>query len=124
MYRKLLHRLFVIIASISLIVACAPPMVLTGVKTESIHPDKVRLYFTQRPECDYDKVGYLRINGGYYSQSSLFRAMQRQAAMVGADGVYVQETHQLDILEFVGTATAIRCSSGEINTYSSSSASS
>ncbi len=101
-----------------------PPMILTGVKTKSIHPDKVRLYFARRPQCSYDTVGYLRINGGYYSRSSLFRAMQRQAAKVGADGVYVQDIRQLDILEFVGTATAIRCSSGDINTYSSYSSSS
>lgn len=104
--------------------ACALPIVLTGSKTEAIHPDKVRLYFTRRPDCEYERVGYLSVRGGYYSQATLFRAMQLRAAKVGADGVYVQETRRLDILEYVGTAIAIRCKPERADNYSSFSSSS
>ena len=104
--------------------ACALPIALTGSKTEAIHPDKVHLYFARRPDCEYERVGYLSITGGYYSRASLFRAMQRRAAKVGADGVYVQETRRLDILEFVGTAIAIRCKPAGGYNYPSSSSSS
>ena len=44
--------------------ACAPSLVLTGTKTEAIHPDEVRVYFTERPECEYERVGYLSVRGG------------------------------------------------------------
>ena len=105
---------------VGLLNGCARPIVLTGSETEAIHPDEVRLFFTQRPDCSYEKVGFLRVSGGYYSRSSLFRAMQREAAKVGADGVYVQEVRQLDILEYIGTATAIRCNARVSNNYLSS----
>ena len=121
---KIFRQLILVVTLAGNLVACTPPIVLTGMKTEPVHPDKVQLYFTEAPDCEYEKVGYLSVKGGYYSQASLFRAMQREAAKVGATGVYVQEARQLDILEFIGTATAIRCSSGEMDTYSSSSSSS
>jgi hypothetical protein len=35
--------------------------------------------------------------------------MQKQAAMVGANGLYVLHTQQLDVKEYLGTAKAIRC---------------
>lgn len=89
--------------------ACVRPIVLTGNRTAEIHPDGVRVFFAQRPDCSYEKVGYLKVSGGYYSRSSLLAAMRREAAKVGANGVYVEELRQLDILEYIGTATAIRC---------------
>ena len=101
--------------------ACAPSLVLTGTKTEAIHPEKVRLYFTERPTSEYHRVGYLNVRGGYYSQATLFEAHQQRAAMVGAEGVCVQEIRRLDILEFVGSAIATRCNAQGYSNYPSSS---
>ena len=89
--------------------ACVQPILLVGEKTKPIQADKVSIYYAQRPDCEYEIIGYLRINGGYYSQASLFRTMQWKAAEVGADGVFVHETRRLDILEYIGAASAIRC---------------
>ncbi len=91
--------------------ACVQPIVLVGEKTESIRQNQVRIYFARRPQCEYEIVGYLRINGGYYSQASVLRRMQWQAAKVGADGIFVHETRRLDIFEYIGSASAIRCNS-------------
>lgn len=89
--------------------ACVQPVLLVGTQKDAIEPDEVSLYFAQRPSCAYETVGYLRINGGHYSQKSLFDTMRQQAAGVGADGVFVHYTRRLDILEYIGTASAIRC---------------
>jgi len=89
--------------------ACAKPIVMVGIASDGIDPNEVRLYYTQRPKCEFETVGYLEVNGGYYSRTSLFAKMQEQAAEVGADGVYVLEARRLDILEYIGTAKAIRC---------------
>lgn len=89
--------------------ACVQPVLLVGTKKDAIEPDEVSLYFAQRPSCAYETVGYLKINGGHYSQASLFATMRQQAADVGADGVFVHYTQRLDILEYIGTASAIRC---------------
>lgn len=101
--------------------ACAPSIILTGTRAEAINPDEVRLCFTNRPTSEYDRVGHLNVRGGYYSQATLFEALQQRAAMVGADGVYVQEICRLDILEFVGSAIATRCNAPCYSNYLSSS---
>ena len=88
---------------------CVQPILLVGEKTEPLQADKVSIYYAQRPDCEYEIICYLRINGGYYSQSALFRTMQSKAAEVGADGVFIHETRRLDILEYIGSASAIRC---------------
>ncbi len=92
-----------------LVSACAHPVLIVGKTSESIEVENVELFYTQRPTCDFETVGYLRIEGGSYSLASLFERMQKQAAEVGAGGVYVIETRRLDIFEYIGTARAIRC---------------
>ena len=106
--KKLPIQIFATVLLIAL-TACAKPIVMVGIASEGIDPNDVRLYYTQGPECEFETVGYLEVNGGYYSRASLFTKMQEQAAEVGADGVYVIEAQRLDILEYIGTARAIRC---------------
>jgi hypothetical protein len=89
--------------------ACAKPIVMVASASEALDPTEVKLYYTQSPKCEFETVGYLEVNGGYYSRSSLFTKMREQAAEIGADGVFVIEARRLDILEYVGTARAIRC---------------
>lgn len=106
------NRIIFIVLLTGILSACVSPILITGEKSDPIPLENVRLYYAQRPDCSYDTIGHLRITGGYYSRFKLFRAMKRQAASVGADGVYVHESRQLDILEYIGTASAIRCHSG------------
>ncbi len=102
-------KTIVLVTILIFINACAHPVLVVGKTSESIEPDSVQLFYTQRPGCEFETVGYLRIEGGSYSLSSLFKRMQNQAAELGANGVYVIETRRLDILEYIGTARAIRC---------------
>jgi hypothetical protein len=104
-----------ILGAISLffnLTGCAEPIVMVGEASDAIDPAEVKLYYTQRPKCEFETVGYLEINSGHYSRASLFSKMQEQAAEVGADGVYVIEARQLNISEHIGSARAIRCLSG------------
>jgi hypothetical protein len=91
---------------------CAEPIVMVGEAQDAIDPTEVRLYYTQRPQCEFETVGYLEVNSGHYSRASLFTKMQEQAAEVGADGVYVIEVRRLNMSEHIGTARAIRCLHG------------
>ncbi len=109
MWLKILRTFYTSAISIVALSACVQPLLLVGEKTKAIQANKVSIYYAQRPDCEYEIVGYLRINGGYYSQSALFRTMQWKAAEVGAGGVFIHETRRLDILEYIGSASAIRC---------------
>jgi len=100
----------IILSLVSVFVsACAHPVLIVGKTSESIEAEDVQLYYTQKPACDFETVGYLRIEGWSYSLDSLFERMQVQAAEVGANGVYVIETRRLELFEYIGTARAIRC---------------
>ena len=82
---------------------------LVGQPGTSIASEDVVLYYIDRPACNFATVAHIQVTGGYYSLGSMLDSMRQQAAMVGADGLYVLQTQQLDIKEFLGTAKAIRC---------------
>ncbi len=82
---------------------------MVGEAVNPVEAEEVRLYYRQRPLCEFETIGYLRIEGGHYSMNSLFNKMRQQAAAVGASGLYVTETHRLDTFEYTGVAKAIRC---------------
>ncbi len=100
------------IAAIILLVgltACVQPIILVAAKSDAIDPQEVSVYLARRPDCDFETVGYLSIESGYYSQASLLAAMRQKAAKVGANGIFVHETRRLELFEYIGTASAIRC---------------
>jgi hypothetical protein len=92
-----------------MITACTPPMVLVGAPEPEIDREIVKVFYPQRPNCNFDTIGYILVEGGFYSLNALIEHMQSQAAEVGATGVYVTQTQRLDIKEYIGVATAIRC---------------
>ena len=92
---------------------CAEPIAMVGNARDPVDPAKVRLYYAQKPQCEFETVGYLEVNSGHYSRASLFTKMLEQAAEVGANGVYIIEARRLNISEHVGTARAIRCLHGQ-----------
>ncbi len=98
---------YVLIATLN--AACTHPIHMVGAAVDPVEAEDVRLYYRQRPLCEFETIGYLRIEGGHYSINSLFNTMRQQAAMVGANGLYVTETHRLDVFEYTGVAKAIRC---------------
>ena len=89
--------------------ACVQPITIVGSVRESVDESQVAIYYTQRPECNFETIGLILIEGGYYSLQALFRKMRVQAATVGADAIYVLHTQRLGIKEYTGSAKAIKC---------------
>ena len=102
-------KLIVFSASLILLYGCVEPSLVVGQPGPAIASEEVDVYYARRPRCDFETIAHIRVTGGYFSLESMFRNMRRKAAEVGASGLYVQETRQLETREFLGTAKAIRC---------------
>jgi len=89
--------------------ACSQPPLVVGQSSAPIAVEDVVVYYVERPRCDFETIAHLQATGGYYSLESMFRNLRRQAAELGASGLYVLQTQQLDVKEYLGTAKAIRC---------------
>lgn len=98
-----------LLIGLALLNACAHQPLMVARPGDAIESDRVSIYYPDRPSCDYETVAYIQVTGGYFSLESMFRKMRQQAAAIGADGVYVMHTQQLDIKEYLATAKAIRC---------------
>lgn len=92
-----------------LLCACSVPALIVGQPGEETGMENVQIFFHQRPACNFDTIALIRIEGGYYSLAMMLNAMRRQAAEVGAGGLYVLHTEQLELKEYIGSAKAIRC---------------
>lgn len=88
---------------------CASPALVVGQTAPALDAEEVDIYYVDRPRCNFETIAYLRSTGGYISLASMFRKMRSEAGKLGASGVYVLETRQLETREFLGTAKAIRC---------------
>lgn len=89
--------------------ACVESSIIVGQPGPALVSEEVEMYYVQRPRCDFETVAHIRVSGAYFTLESMFRKMRREAAELGADGLYVLETRKLDTREFLGTAKAIRC---------------
>ena len=104
------NSLFLTLLLSSLLVSgCAEPPLVIGQPAASTDSRQVVIYYIDRPKCDFETLAHIRVTGGYFSLKSMLARMQKQAAGVGADGLYVLHTQQLDVKEYLGTAKAIRC---------------
>ena len=90
-------------------VGCAHPITIVGEVGPETDADKVDVYYPDLPKCNFNTVAYIRVEGGFYSLSSLIKHMRFQAANVGADAVYIMQTQRLGIKEFTGVAKAVKC---------------
>lgn len=99
----------VLLLSSLLALGCAEPALVIGQPSASISKDEVVIYYIDRPRCKFETLAHIRVTGGYFTLQSMLGKMQKQAAMVGANGLYVLHTQQLDVKEYLGTAKAIRC---------------
>ncbi len=101
---------FCIAALTSLLIsACAEPVLITGQARSSVDAKDVVIYYIERPRCNFETVAYIQVSGGYFSLQKMLANMRQQAAEVGASGLYVLHTQQLDVKEYLGVAKAIRC---------------
>ena len=90
---------------------CAQPPLVTGRPSAAVNPDAVEIFYTRRPTCRFEVVAELSASG-YVSLASMFARMRRDAATIGANGLYVVHTQQTAMKEFLGSARAIRCQAG------------
>lgn len=88
---------------------CVQPILVVGEQSASVDPEKVKVFYAKRPDCEFDTIGYITVEGGYYSLATLLQRMRVHAAEIGADAIYVTETRRLDIFDYIGSARAIRC---------------
>ena len=92
--------------------ACAEPALVVGAPGPRLASEEVVVYYIDRPRCNFETVAHLRVTGGYLSLQSMLDEMRRQAAAVGAGGIFVLETQQSSMKDFRGSAKAIRCLAG------------
>lgn len=102
-------KLILLLGLTTLIVGCVQPITMVDAPGKSIDDSEVTIFYPQRPDCNFETIGYILIEGGYYSLQSLLNEMRMQAASVGADAIYVIHTQRLDIKVYIGSAKAIRC---------------
>lgn len=98
-----------LLLSAQLLVGCVEPTLVVGQPGPSLTAAEVSIYYIDRPRCNFETIAHIRVTGGYFSLDAVVRNMRQQAARVGANGLYVLHTRQLDNREFLGTAKAIRC---------------
>ncbi len=95
--------------SLILLIACAETPLVVGQPGPALAGEEVSIYFAKRPRCDFETIAHLRITGGYFTMESMVKKMRSEAAELGANGLYVLETRQLENREYLATAKAIRC---------------
>lgn len=88
---------------------CAGASVISGRPAAAVAPESVAIYYIHRPECNFETVAFIQRSGGYFSLQSLLDNMRREAAELGASGLYLLQAEQSELREFGGTARAIRC---------------
>ncbi len=93
----------------SMLQGCAQQPLIVAPPGPAVAPERVVIYFPERPRCDFETIAHLQVRGGYLSLESMFRKMRQQAAEIGADGLYVLHTQRMEIHEYLGNAKAIRC---------------
>lgn len=91
---------------------CADPALVVGPPRTAVASEDVTVYFIDRPRCNFETLAHIRVQGGYLSLQSMVDKMRKQAAEVGASGVYVMQTQQSSLKDFRGSAKAIRCLAG------------
>lgn len=96
--------------SIILLSGCMNPSVIVGQPRDSVDSETVKVFYYKYPTCDFETIAHIQVYG-YYSLSSMLNNMRREAAELGANGLYLQHTQQLGVKEYLGTAKAIHCSS-------------
>ena len=99
----------VFVGLLFLLYGCVEPSLIVGQPGPAVADNEIKVYYSKRPRCDFETIAHIRVTGGYFTLESMFGEMRHEAALLGADGLYVLETRQLGTREYLGTAKAIRC---------------
>ena len=105
--------------SLAVAIACAPNVTLTPLGTERTYPatpDSVAipLYATTKPECPYDEIGAITVEGRVYRsvEAEVLEALKAKARAIGGQAIvgYTQSTRATGTA--AGESTDIHVRSG------------
>ncbi|MFT5505978.1 MAG: hypothetical protein ACI822_001438 [Gammaproteobacteria bacterium] len=102
------RAIFITLASL-LVASCASDPLIVGAIGKAQRSEDITVYFVTRPDCNFQTIAWIQIEGGYFSPGSMINEMREQAAEIGAGGLYVLHTAQSELKDYSGTAKAIRC---------------
>ena len=97
------------LAVAAMLAGCMQPPFVVGQARTPLESEDVVIYYIDRPRCNFETLAFIEARGGYYSLESMFSNMRRDAAEIGASGLYVLHTQLSEMKEYRGTAKAIRC---------------
>ena len=103
-------RILTLSIMVWLLTGCMNPSVVIGQPRDSIDSETVQVFYYNYPSCEFETIAHIQVYG-YYSLASMLNNMRREAADLGANGLYLLHTQQLGIKEYLGTAKAIHCTS-------------
>ena len=106
--RKNLAAGFATVVCVTLAGCSSKPFVV-GKTGDALPAEDVIVYYAKRPVCEFETIAHLKMENPYFSLQTLVNEMRLQAAELGAEAVYVEETRRLPGREYVGTGRAIRC---------------
>ncbi len=71
--------------------------------------DAVKIYYIDRPACEFKTIAHLVMETPYFYLQGAVNAMRMQAAELGAEGLFVEQTQRLPGRDYVATGRAIKC---------------
>lgn len=93
-----------------LITGCTGSSVLiSGRVSEAVEPNDVELFYSRRPNCEFDEIAVIQIPGGYFNPANLVKALRARAANLGANAVHILFVQRVGASEYFGQARALRC---------------
>lgn len=99
----------IILPCAGLLAGCMQPALVIGPQRAAIASEDVVIYYADRPHCRFETIAHIQAEGGFFSLQTMFGNMRRQAAEIGASGLYVLQTQRSEMKEYSGSAKAIRC---------------
>ena len=71
--------------------------------------EAVEIFYIDRPDCEFETIAHLVMETPYFSLQGAVNAMRTQAAELGAEGLFVEQTQRLPGRDYVATGRAIKC---------------
>lgn len=108
--KKFVAKHWIVIAfTSSLVMGCSSEPFVVGKAGPPRSVESVKIYYIDRPDCQFETIAHLVMETPYFSLQGVINAMRQQAAELGAEGLYVEQTQRLPGRDYVATGRAVRC---------------
>ena len=101
-----------ILLAVCLLSGCMQPALVIGPKRAATASEDVIVYYIDRPRCNFETIAIFAPRADSTRSKPWSAIMRRQAADIGASGLYVLQTQRSELKEYRGSAKAIRCLPG------------